>query len=197
MYSLVKTSTSLNNQTKGFTLIEVMVSVTIFSMVMIVATGAVFAVVNANKKTHSIKSVMTNLNFALDSMIRDIRVGSTYSCNDLGNCTDGNGTKFSFTANRDVNNDGYPNVASPSPDIVEYSVVSGRIQRVITSNGTYTSFITAPEVVIDNLVFYVTGSGPGNGQAKVLISIRGYSGVGQTQSNFNIQTTISQRSIDT
>ena len=179
-----------NNRHKGFTLIEVLVSVSIFAMVMIVATGAVFSVVSANKKTHSIKSVMTNLNFALDSMVRDIRVGSTYSCDLVGDCT-GGGAVFSFKANRDIDGDSIAN------DTVEYSLDNGRImKRVYGGPQGFDSAITASEVTIEDLDFYVDGSGADNKQAKVIISIRGYAGVGDTKSSFALQTTISQRSID-
>lgn len=177
---------------KGFTLVEVLVAVSIFALVMIVATGAVFSVVSANKKTHSLKSVMTNLNFALDSMVRDIRVGSTYSC-DLSDCTDG-GTVFTFKANRDVDGNGQVN------DNVEYSLDSGRIMKRIYGLGVTSesdSPITAAEITVEYLVFYVYGALGGDGkQAKVTISIRGHAGVGETRSDFNIQTTVSQRSID-
>ncbi|MEK7596586.1 MAG: hypothetical protein AAB450_00505, partial [Patescibacteria group bacterium] len=47
--------------------------------------------------------------------------------------------------------------------------------------------------------FYVIGTQPSPAdtkQPKVVITIRGYAGAGNTKSDFNIQTTISQRSID-
>ena len=72
--------------TGGFTLIELLVSVSIFSIVMLVSTGAVFSIVEANKKAHTLKSVMTNLNFTLESMVRDVRVGSQFSCGAGGDC---------------------------------------------------------------------------------------------------------------
>ncbi len=176
---------------KGFTLIEVMVSVSIFSIVMLVATGAVFSIVEANKKAHTLKSVMTNLNFALESMARDIRVGSQFSCNNTGDCISG-GDLFSYKANRDVDGDGLVN------DSVEYKLISEGIQkRVYGGNKGYTSTITAREINIESLKFYVVGTAAGDSkQPKVVITIKGYAGVGNTKSSFNIQTTISERAID-
>lgn len=66
----------------GFTLVEIIVSIAIFIVVAVVALGALLKIIDANKKSESIKSVVTNLNFALDSMARDIRVGSHYICAD-------------------------------------------------------------------------------------------------------------------
>jgi prepilin-type N-terminal cleavage/methylation domain-containing protein len=181
---------------RAFTLIEVLVSVSIFAMVMLVATGSVFSIVEANKKTHTLKSVMTNLNFALESMAREIRVGNTYSCDGIGDCING-GTTFQFKANRDINGDG----AYDSTDQVIYAVGSGRITKRILGSGPNSNAspipITAAEISIQAMKFYVVGSAAAdNKQPKVVITIQGYSGTGTTRSDFNIETTLSQRAID-
>ncbi len=177
----------------GFTLIEMLVSVSIFAIVMLVATGSVFSIVEANKKTHSLKSVMTNLNFALESMSRDIRVGFRYRCDDIGDCASG-GTVFRYKANRDVDGGGYS--ADDSSDQIQYSLSGGRLMKQLYSSGQAAFPITAEEIQIESMRFYVVGTGVGDGQPKVLITIRGYAGTGTTRSDFSIQTTVSQRSID-
>lgn len=185
-----------NNQSGAFTLIEVLVAVSIFAMVMLVATGSVFAIVEANKKSHSLKSVMTNLNFALESMARDIRVGSKYQCDSAGDCSSQvGGTVFSYQANRDVNGSGGD---ANALDRIEYSRSSdGRIIKTILGNGTQSYPITASEINITSMTFYVIGTGASDGkQPKVIMTISGTAGTGATKSDFNIQTTISQRSID-
>lgn len=181
---------------RGFTLVEVMVSVSIFAIVMLIATGAVFSVVGANKKTHSLKSVMTNLNFALEAMTRDVRVGFKYSCNGGGDCATTPGNTFQFKANRDIDGDGIYNEADLN-DQIEYSLSNGRIVKRILGTNSSTWSVTASEITIESLNFYVIGTGTSDGkQPKVVISLQGYSGIGSTKSNFNIQTTVSQRSID-
>ena len=189
---------------KGFTLVEMLISVSIFSIVMLASVGAVFSIVAANQQAHSIKSVMTNLDFALQSMTRDIRLGSRYACgvsvplNSMQDCPTGD-VVFRFKANRDMNGDGNY-VVSDNYDQVEYSLVNGQIQKKIYDTTTTYFPITAPEVHITSLKFYASGSGSGDGkQPKVVMVIQGYSGVngsGSTQSNFNIQTTVTQRAID-
>lgn len=64
----------------GFTLIEIIVSMAIFSVVAVVAAGALLKIIDANKKAQSIQASITNLNFALESMTRELRVGSKYQC---------------------------------------------------------------------------------------------------------------------
>lgn len=69
------------NNKKGFTLIEMMVSLAIFSVVAVIAAGALLRIVDSNRKAQSIQSAMSNLNFALESMTRELRQGTKYYCN--------------------------------------------------------------------------------------------------------------------
>jgi prepilin-type N-terminal cleavage/methylation domain-containing protein len=66
----------------GFTLVEIIVSLAIFSVVSVVAVGALLKIVDANKKAQSIQSAMTNLNYALESMSRELRVSNVFYCDD-------------------------------------------------------------------------------------------------------------------
>lgn len=73
-----------NNQ-KGFTLVEIMVSLAIFTMVAMVALGAYLNILSASRKAQTLKTATNNVNFALESISREMRVGSLYSCfNSLG-----------------------------------------------------------------------------------------------------------------
>jgi prepilin-type N-terminal cleavage/methylation domain-containing protein len=65
---------------RGFTLVEMIVSLAIFAVVAVIAVGALLKVIDANKKAQSIQSSITNINFALESISRDIRVGTDYTC---------------------------------------------------------------------------------------------------------------------
>lgn len=64
----------------GFTLIEMIVSLALFSIVVTVAVGALLMLVGTNEDLQGEQSVMTNLSFALDSMTREIRTGTRYYC---------------------------------------------------------------------------------------------------------------------
>src|SRR3989338_987870 len=65
---------------RGFTLIEMLVSVAIFSVVMLIALGSLLAMSESDRKAQTLKSVINNLNFSLDSMSRTIRTGTMYHC---------------------------------------------------------------------------------------------------------------------
>ena len=62
--------------TTGFTLIELMVSVALFAIVVMISMTAILSVVDSTKKAQSMKSVMNNLNFALETMTRSIKTGT-------------------------------------------------------------------------------------------------------------------------
>jgi prepilin-type N-terminal cleavage/methylation domain-containing protein len=65
---------------KGFTLVEALVSLGIFSIVVVSATGVILSVISSNKKNQAVSSVVNNLNYSIESMIRDIKTGYRYHC---------------------------------------------------------------------------------------------------------------------
>jgi len=189
---LASTRKDASSKRGGFTLIEMLVSVSIFTLVMLIATSAVFTIVASNKKAESLKSVMDNLNFALENMTRNIRTGSNYSCVDTGGNCPGGDTSFSFTPNQSTD------------ETIEYSISNGQIMETDQlANGSWTSpyALTASEISVTKLEFYLVGSG-GQGtfgaglQPRVLMTVIGTAGTSTTATQFKIQTTLSQRQID-
>ena len=85
----------------GFTLIEMIVSLAIFSIIVTMTIGALLVLIANNQKLQSEQSVMTNLSFALDSMTREIRTGTNYYCDDSQN-DNGNNNIFNPSNNIDT-----------------------------------------------------------------------------------------------
>lgn len=190
---------------RGFTLIELMVSVAIFAIVMTIALGALLAISTADRKAETLASVMNNLNFAAESMTRNIRTGYDYDCGAGGGDCPGGDTSFAFTG--------------PAGDDIVYSFSNssslcgqtvGCIVRSI--NGGSFAAITAPEVQVTHLTFYLRGSTLGSAvcwtdpndpdtyyacnddvQPNVVIVITGSIQVTPTlSSNFTLQTSATQ-----
>ncbi len=206
---------------RGFTLIELMVSVAIFAVIMVISLGALLSISTADKKAENIASVMNNLNFAVESMTRNIRTGYNYYCQASGgadvdgDCTTSPGaTYIKFTAaNGDAVTYRYSNDATTCQ---QSGPVKGCIVRTI--NGAALTPITAPEVVVTSLDgsasglnIYLRGSLPGSPrfiggptdslQPNAVIIVTGYVVTGyvanqQQQANFNIQTSVTQRLYD-
>lgn len=187
--------------TKGFTLVEMIVAVGLFAVVMIVSVGALLALVGANRKAQALQSVMNNLDVTLDGMARGIRMGTTFdgslacSSNNGGpkDCT-GGGSTFSFEP--------YGQTPSDPPWIYTYNSATKSISKTV--NGTAIG-ITAPEISIDSMTFYVVGTNRGctvtpcdTVQPKVVIVVSGTAPVLQTKTRttFHIQVTAVQRVLD-
>ena len=75
----IRNSPSCHNR-RGFTLVEMLVSLMLFSVVVVVALGALLKIINSNKKAQTIQAAISNVSFALDTMSRELRVASTYDC---------------------------------------------------------------------------------------------------------------------
>lgn len=181
---------------QGFTLIELTVSVSLFIVIMLVAVGALLSLVTANRKARALESVINNLNITLDGIVRGVRMGSTYNCGGTGipdpasgaNCPEGSST-FSFAP--------YGSDDEDQSQRFVYTFSDGQLYRS-TQGGSNAVAITAPEVSISDLTFYVIGTVVGDvRQPKVVIVVKGTAGdTEKTQTTFYIQATGVQRTLD-
>ncbi|MES2087853.1 MAG: type II secretion system protein [Patescibacteria group bacterium] len=188
---------SLKNS-KGFTLIEILVSIALFGFVMLATTSTLLSLVDANHKAQSTKTAIDNLSLALESMTRNIRTGTQYNYAGGHHCSSTSGGST----------DGYTGISlkDQKGNDLSYSWVEGSddIKKTLNSN-TFT--ITSPEITIDRLCFYIAGTsatdGTGEEQPIVSVTIGGVvnntiaAGAKQkTVSRFDIQTLVSQRVLD-
>ena len=186
------------NKTAGFSLIELMVSVTLFSVVMTISIGSLLSLIDADRKAQALKSVMNNLNFALDSMSRGMRIGTNYHCS----------TSTAIPPNLDSTNDcvnggvlvafeAFNGNSSISTDQIIFRFINNGIEKSSDGGATFIS-ITAQEVTIENMQFFVVGSSDSDTlQPRIVMTISGVAGVSaRAKTNFNLQTTVSQRTLD-
>lgn len=82
MISLIR-----KKQQSGFTLIEMIVSLGLFSVVITMSMGALLVLLSNNLKLQGEQNIMTNLTFAVDSMTRELRTGTGYNCQSSGSPT--------------------------------------------------------------------------------------------------------------
>lgn len=186
----------MQTSSRGFTLVELMVSVALFIVVMLVAVGALLALVEANKKARALESVINNLNISLDGMVRAVRMGSLYNCGSSAipdtvsgsDCANG-GTTISFAP--------YGSDPDNQAERWVYTFSDGQLFRS-TQGGSNPIAITAPEVNIDDMDFYVVGTVRRDiTQPKVVLVVKGTAGATEkSQSTFYIQSTAVQRALD-
>lgn len=186
-------------QKKGFTLIEVMVSVSIFTVVMVVALGAILAIVSANRKAQALHTVINNVNLAVETMTRDLRTGYNYKCGDL-ECSEGVAyDEISFYSLQVAET---REEEEPLPVSYRRTVDAdgkGYLEKNIDGEGWVQ--ITDGSVDIEGLSFRVWGvrtlarSGDTD-QPKIILNLKAKITAYGNSSEFAIQTFISQRYLD-
>ncbi len=197
---------------RGFTLIELLVSVAIFTVVMVIALGSLLSMVESDRKAQTLKTITNNLNFTVDSISRGLRTGYTYHCDSVGSLTTprdcSNGASYivyhsaegtAGLGDSPITNAyvAYCRGSGTSCDVNGVSILRSYSTDGGSSWSTWAS-ITAPEVVVTALTFYVVGSASGDTlQPRVTILLRGYVQVtAALRSNFDLQTTVTQRIYD-
>jgi len=170
---------------KGFMLVELLVSVAIFTIIIFFSLGAVVIVFSSNRKSESIRTSVDNANFALEAMSRDIRFGENFKCgNPLKSiCGDGEeGNKLSFVS------------ASASKGNTVFELVNGQIVKNVNDGGNLP--LTAPTYKINTLNFTLVNN-EGDAQPMVTIFIEGVaSPQSKESSTFSLQTTVSPRQLN-
>lgn len=193
---------SVNVGQKGFTLVELMVSLMLFTIVVLAAVGSLYSVNNASRKTQAMRSVIDNLNFAMESMSRTIRTANSVVCGgySLSGSVDAN-CPFE---NQNPNSKLLVDSTLGADQLVEYQLGTnadgtGAIQKRVQEGGIWSNWIsvTAPEINVKELDFYVSGADVAdNAQPSVMMFVRGSAVTSEETQPFVIQTYLSQRAIE-
>ena len=186
---------------RAFTLVEIIVALGIFSIVAVVALGALVKIISANKKAQTLQTSITNLNYALEAMSREMRTGSNFYCSGSApftipgpqDCPDEDSLYLSFYSSRsDLDNNKLINS-------YYFENIDGRI---VISKGLQTDVGTSPDnfselidenVTITSAHIQVATIGTDTYPlATILLS--GYAGVREREKTyFDLQTSISAR----
>ncbi len=194
---------------RGFTLIEILVSVALFSIVMVMALGSLLSMSVAIRKAEGINAAVNNLGAAIDSVSRALRTGTRYHCGQTGTLTNPQdcmaspqsyltfkafgGTQVTYCLSGQGSN-----VCNVNSSVLTCTGGSGTCQVLRQIGAGAFTPMTSPEVNITYLAFYVEGSPLNdNLQPKVTTVVAGSVQVTASQSsNFNIQTAVTQRMFD-
>lgn len=175
------------NKRRGFTLVEMLVAVALFVIIAFISIGAILTIFSANKKSQTSKTVVDNLNYTIENMVRNVRFGSSYHC--------GTGTPYTSVANCSAGSN-FLAVRSNGSTIIYRQ--NGSVMQYSGNGGTSYQDLTPPDVVITYVRFYVFGTdNTDTVQPYVVAVIRGYVGSRPTtQTVFSLETIMSQRELD-
>lgn len=210
---------------QGFTLIEMIVSLAIFGIVVTVSVGALLVLVASNQRLQGEQKIMTNLSFALDSMTREIRTGSSYYCFsslnlDSRTSTTDLDTALANVAGQDCANgnnnglqyhglaffEGGDSISGATNNRILYFYDSAA-KTIYRRVGTAKQAIISSEINVTDVDFFVTGSEDLNinlptdptidtNQPTVTIYIKASENSDGSGKQFEVQTTVTQRTLD-
>lgn len=199
---------------KGFTLIEMIVSLGIFTVVAVIAVGGLLKIMDANRKSFTLKTAINNMNFALESMSREMRVGNNYYCtsdyssipsriNDpVSNCPSNTSHTvpwvLAFNSTKPCSNPLLGNIIYAYR--FKYRIAgssSGTLQKAQQNSSCSSSFVdddfqdvVSDDVIITNSIVTTISSG----QPRAFFWFKGYTGVkDKEKTSFALQTSVSQR----
>jgi len=180
----------------GFTLLEMIVAVGVFSFVAVISTGSLLMLTSAQRKAVALQEIQDNLRFTMDSMARDIQIGIRYYCQifpseelDVSgtsrNCAiDEGGGKMLTFKNQDSN-------------WITYRLGNGAIEKLSRNNLDDPQIffpITSSDVKITDLLFYVDGAlSDDKTEPRITIIIDSTTSAERERADFHLQTTVSQR----
>jgi len=192
----------------GFTILETMVAVTLFTIIVTVGIGAMLNVNLARKKTESQRAVMDNLSFIMEDMSRNIRLGQMYHCLEDDNLSSIATPNDCPTSSRAISVEPFNGSLDTTGDQLIYQFIhpdspdNGILQKSTNGGDSFLS-LTPTEVIFDwsSSGFTVIGSEPSPEdfhQPRVIIRLVGRVVVPGTdvESPFNLQTTVSMRLVD-
>jgi type II secretory pathway pseudopilin PulG len=172
-------------QQKGFTLVEAIVAIGLFTVVMVIAIGALLSVSDASKKSQAQRQVIDNVSFMLEDIARTVRAAAEVGCATPSQ-TDCSG-----------NNLVVKQIVGTTETLIRYEFIpdDGTGRGVVEKDGVN---ITPPEVSVKAMEFGVYGaSATDSFQPRVIMTLSGAIRQGtKYQSFINLQTTVTPRTLD-
>lgn len=140
----------------GFTLVEMLVSLSLFTVVLTMSVGTLLVLIDANGRAQSMQLIMSNLTFALDSMTREIRTSTDWYCRSGGlNATIPRAQNLSHV--------------NATRDCDRISASSDKYISVIETGGSLTGNLAPP----GRITYYFDNDYHANGNGALLRSLGG------------------------
>ena len=201
-YSLKK---NYHKHNRGFTLVELIVALGLFSIVSTISIGSLITLMDNNRQLRDDQAVITNVGFAFDMMTRDIRQGVDYYCNSDVNFNDQNfisETRDCENGREGANRHGVsfrpPETLIDGSDFRVAYYYDHHAETIMRRQGNSApesiisdtlTVLDADFVVTDTAAF--TGSGDRQPTVTIFLEVRAEDG-----NEYRLQSTVTQRLLD-
>lgn len=164
---------------RGFSIIEAVTSIFVFSIVALIISGLLVQAMNVERRAFSAQAIQENVLAVLALMAKEIRVSTISDQNN--NCT----------TDPPLN---ILNIIHPIEGAITYRLSSGVVERV-TAGIIHT--LSSDDVIFNNLIFCISGSATpfDNKSARVTVLLSVSNKKGRERLTTNIHTTVTSRDI--
>ena len=166
----------------GFTLLEMIISIGIFSVLVTTSIGVMLGISNAQLKAANIQATVDNIRFSMELMTKEMRTGSEYALSLF--CTSDAGAEASFLTS--------------AGERRVYYLDGDRLMRLVgTTDCNRAKPLMADEVAVERLRFKAGGAAPGasDGQPWIMtaMSVSSKGGKQPFESRMDLETMVVQR----
>lgn len=171
---------SILNSSSGFTLVELIVAIGLFSVIVSVAMGGLVRALRTQRQVSALIAVNNNASLAIEQMVREIRTGRLFC--------DGETAPLCQTSSELV-------FINARTETIGYRLSGGAIERGV--GGDFQK-ITGGNVSVRYMNFVIFGEDESDGYPpRITISVGvGANEVGTSDITTRLQTTVSARTLD-
>lgn len=173
------------NNEKGISLVELVVSVSVFSLIMITASAIFINAIKAQKIILAKQSVAENMRYTMEFMVKELRM--TQANNTL-NLT------FEKTSGTQLNLANSPSSTirfiNYNTDIINYSLVGNKVMR---NNGSGDQPVSSDEVKITGLSFILNNWNLTAGPAPLVTIVIKAESLNGSSGTMELQTSVAPR----
>ena len=196
-----KTAKTMVQNKKGFTLVELMIAIGLFSVLVAIAAGGFVRALRSERQVAAMMAAESNANIALEEMAREMRTGYLF-CHDPGAASPNAAcSSCSVAVSGQVETWTCPNVEfyNANGEKVDYVLQNGILERADDAvDGGALQPLTSDSVSITDLGFTILGNLEGdhwNPRVTIALGVEP-NDTTVTWSTANLETTVSARGID-
>lgn len=185
------------NEQKGFTLVEMIVSIGIFTVVLTLAVGSLMSILDGYGKAQALGTASNNINLVMEEMTRNIMQGNKYHC-DINDLTVPITDAFSCPGAGSVDSMAFHSFRGGGQTVKYWLDNSSGSGVIWKEDNSGPSPLTSSDVInIESLDFYVfENETVSTEQPRVVIILKGEIPGGEIGDEFIVQTSVTERAVN-